>query len=266
MIDPPTIEPLADSKRDRVTELAPEPLAAPADQTDGAAPSGPNPPKPGKPKRAPAKAKRPSAKQRMPEIFERLGAAYPEATCSLDWTTPWELLVATMLSAQCTDERVNKVTPALFERFPDAAAAAAVESSDVEPYVQSTGFFRNKAKHIVASSRLLLERHGGVVPQTMAELLQLPGVARKTANVVLAHAYGINAGVTVDTHVGRLSGRLGLSRHSDPIRIERDLMQLLPQADWETLSLRLIYHGRAVCNARKPACERCLLAGLCPSA
>ena len=118
----------------------------------------------------------------------------------------------------------------------------------------------------MASSRLLLERHGGVVPQTTAELLPLPGVARKTANVVLAHAYGINAGVTVDTHVGRLSGRLGLTRHSDPIRIERDLMTLLPQADWETLSLRLIYHGRAVCNARKPACERCLLADLCPSA
>ena len=213
-----------------------------------------------------AKARRPTPKQRLPEIFGRLGDAYPDATCSLDWRTPWELLVATMLSAQCTDERVNKVTPALFERFPDAAAAAAVESSAVEPYVQSTGFFRNKAKHIVASSRLLLERHGGAVPQTMAELLQLPGVARKTANVVLAHAYGINAGVTVDTHVGRLSGRLGLSRHSDPIRIERDLMKLLPQADWETLSLRLIYHGRAVCNARKPACDRCLLADLCPSA
>ena len=295
------MEPLGDSGLDRAAERAPEPAAGPAPERDGAAAPGPQPPKPGKPKRASAqpkgaatqpkrataqpkpagaksklagakpkpaaaKPKLPTAKQRMPEIFGRLGDTYPDATCSLDWRTPWELLVATMLSAQCTDERVNKVTPALFERFPDAAAAAAVESSAVEPYVQSTGFFRNKAKHIVASSRLLLERHGGAVPQTMAELLPLPGVARKTANVVLAHAYGINAGVTVDTHVGRLSGRLGLTRHSDPIRIERDLMKLLPQADWEILSLRLIYHGRAVCNARKPACERCLLADLCPSA
>jgi len=207
----------------------------------------------------------PSPRQRAPLILERLGALYPEATCSLDWRTPYELLVATMLSAQCTDERVNRVTPALFERFPDAAAAASVESGEVEPYVKSTGFFRNKAKNIVASSRLLLERHGGDVPASMEELLQLPGVARKTANVVLAHAYGINAGVTVDTHVRRLSNRLGLSRHSDPGKIEPDLMKLLPQPQWETFSIRLIFHGRAVCKARKPACGGCGLEDLCPS-
>jgi len=205
-------------------------------------------------------------KKRAPLIHARLGELYPHASCSLDWRTPYELLVATMLSAQCTDVRVNLISPALFERFPDAAAAAAVAAEEVEPYVKSTGFFRNKAKNIVASSRLLLERHGGQVPATMAELLQLPGVARKTANVVLAHAYGINAGVTVDTHVTRLAGRLRLTRHSDAIRIERDLMPLLPQAEWERFSLRLIYHGRAVCPARTPRCGECSLVELCPRA
>jgi endonuclease-3 len=205
------------------------------------------------------------ARVRAPLILERLGALYPHATCSLDWRTPWELLVATMLSAQCTDERVNQVTPALFGRFPDAAAAAAVPSSEVEPYVRSTGFFRNKAKHIVAASRLLMERHGGAVPASMEELLELPGVARKTANVVLAHAFGINAGVTVDTHVRRLAGRLGLTRQSEPRRIEPDLMKLVPRPEWENLSIRLIFHGRAVCTARKPACGTCPIADLCPS-
>jgi endonuclease-3 len=207
----------------------------------------------------------PSARQRAPQIHERLGALYPHATCSLDWRTPWELLVATMLSAQCTDERVNRVTPALFERFPDAAAAAAVSAAEVEPYVRSTGFFRNKARNIVAASRLLIERHGGAVPRSMEELLELPGVARKTANVVLAHAYGINAGVTVDTHVRRLSNRLGLTRQSEPRRIEPDLMKLLPQPEWENFSIRLIFHGRAVCNARKPLCASCPIADLCPT-
>jgi endonuclease III len=206
-----------------------------------------------------------SARQRAPLILARLGALYPHATCSLHWRTPWELLVATMLSAQCTDERVNQVTPALFARFPDAAAAAAVDSAEVEPYVRSTGFFRNKARNIVAASRLLIERHGGSVPASMEELLQLPGVARKTANVVLAHAFGINAGVTVDTHVRRLSQRLGLTRQTDPRRIEPDLMKLVPQAEWENLAIRLIFHGRAVCTARKPDCPHCPIADLCPS-
>ncbi|MEB3335765.1 MAG: endonuclease III [Cyanobacteriota bacterium] len=207
----------------------------------------------------------PSARQRAPLLLERLGALYPEATCSLDWRTPYELLVATMLSAQCTDVRVNLVTPALFARFPDAAAAAMVEPEEVEPYVRSTGFFRNKAKAIVGASRLLMERHDGHVPASMEELLELPGVARKTANVVLAHAFGINAGVTVDTHVKRLSRRLGLSRQTDPRRIEPDLMRLVPQPEWENLSIRLIFHGRAVCTARRPACGECPIADLCPS-
>lgn len=207
----------------------------------------------------------PSARTRAPLLLARLGELYPEATCSLDWRTPYELLVATMLSAQCTDERVNKVTPALFDRFPDAAAAAAVEPEEVEPYVRSTGFFHNKARSIVGASRLLMERHGGEVPASMEELLELPGVARKTANVVLAHAFGINAGVTVDTHVRRLSQRLGLTRQSDPRRIEPDLMKLVPQPEWENLSIRLIFHGRAVCTARKPACGSCPIGDLCPS-
>ncbi len=206
-----------------------------------------------------------SARQRAPRLLERLGQLYPEATCSLDWRNPYELLVATMLSAQCTDERVNRVTPALFERFPDAAAAAAVEPDVVEPFVKSTGFYHNKARHIVASSRLLVEHHGGAVPRTMEELLLLPGVARKTASVVLAWCYGINAGVTVDTHVSRLSQRLGLSRQSDARRIEPDLMRLVPQAEWQNLSIRLIFHGRAVCTARKPRCLECPIAELCPS-
>jgi endonuclease-3 len=206
----------------------------------------------------------PSARQRAPQLLERLGELYPHATCSLDWRNPYELLIATMLSAQCTDERVNQITPALFERFPDAAAAAAVEPAEVEPYVKSAGFFRNKAKNIVASSRLLIERHGGEVPQSMEELLELPGVARKTASVVLAWCFGINAGVTVDTHVSRLAQRLRLTRKSEPRQIEPDLMKLVPQADWQNLSIRLIFHGRAVCTARKPNCPGCPIADLCP--
>ena len=201
-----------------------------------------------------------------PLLLQRLGELYPEATCSLHWKTPWQLLVATMLSAQCTDERVNRVTPDLFRRFPDAAAAAAVAPEEVEPYVRTTGFFRNKARNIVNASRLLLERHGGEVPRSMEELLELPGVARKTANVVLAHAFGINAGVTVDTHVRRLSRRLGLSRQTTPERIEQDLMPLVPRAEWENLAIRLIFHGRAVCRARQPLCGSCGVADLCPSA
>lgn len=207
----------------------------------------------------------PSARSRAPLLLERLKKLYPEATCALHWNTPYELLVATMLSAQCTDARVNRVTPALFERFPDAAAAAAAEPEEVEPYVRSTGFFHNKAKAIVGASRLLMERHGGEVPASMEALVELPGVARKTANVVLAVAFGINAGLTVDTHVRRLAQRLGLSRQSDPRRIEADLMTLVPQSAWEQLAIRLIVHGRTVCTARHPACDGCGIGDLCPS-
>ena len=205
-------------------------------------------------------------KQRALEVLVRLKRLYPDATCSLNYETPVQLLVATMLSAQCTDQRVNQVTPALFARFPDALALASAELEELELLVKSTGFYRNKAKNIRAACHKIVTEFGGEVPKRMDELIQLAGVARKTANVVLAHAYGVNAGVTVDTHVKRLSHRLGLTQETDAVKVERDLIKLLPQPDWENWSIRLIYHGRAVCTARNPACDRCALADLCPSA
>jgi endonuclease-3 len=207
-----------------------------------------------------------SLKQRSHEILIRLKCLYPEAPCTLDYETPVQLLVATILSAQCTDARVNLVTPALFQRFPDAVALGNADLEELESLVRSTGFYRNKAKNIKGACGAIVNKFNHQVPQTMELLLELPGVARKTANVVLAHAFGIHMGVTVDTHVKRLSQRLGLTKHTDPIRIERDLMLLLPQPDWENWSIRLVYHGRAVCNARNPNCDVCELAGLCPSA
>ena len=209
--------------------------------------------------------KSPSKKQRALEILARLQHLYPDATCSLNYSTPVQLLVATILSAQCTDERVNKVTPALFERFPDAVSLANADLEELENLVRSTGFYRNKAKNIQGACQKIVSEFDSVVPNQMEQLLQLPGVARKTGNVVLAHAYGINAGVTVDTHVKRLSQRLGLTKFPDPIRIEKDLIKLLPQADWENWSIRLIYHGRAICKARSPVCEACELSDLCPT-
>ncbi|OKH44581.1 endonuclease III [Calothrix sp. HK-06] len=208
---------------------------------------------------------RSSKKQRALEVLVRLNRLYPDATCSLNYSTPVQLLVATILSAQCTDERVNKVTPALFARFPDAKSMAEADIAEIEELVRTTGFFRNKAKNIQGACRMIVQDFNSQVPNRMDDLLKLPGVARKTANVVLAHAFGINAGVTVDTHVTRLSNRLGFTKHEDPIRIERDLMKLLPQRDWENWSIRLIYHGRAICKARKPACEACELAPICPT-
>jgi endonuclease-3 len=200
------------------------------------------------------------------EVLTRLKSHYPDATCSLDYETPFQLLVATILSAQCTDERVNKVTPPLFARFPDAQSMAEADPIEIEDLVKSTGFFRNKAKNIQAAAQKIIREFDGVVPNTMEELITLPGAARKTANVVLAHAYGINAGVTVDTHVKRLSNRLGFTDHDYPGKIEKDLMKILPQPDWENWSIRLIYHGRATCGARKPDCASCFLVDLCPSA
>ncbi|MBW4452630.1 MAG: endonuclease III [Nostoc indistinguendum CM1-VF10] len=207
-----------------------------------------------------------SKKQRAIEILARLKRLYPDATCSLNYSTPVQLLVATILSAQCTDERVNKVTPALLERFPDAASLAIADLVELENLVRSTGFYRNKAKNIQAACRMIVNEFDSVVPNQMEQLLKLPGVARKTANVVLGHGYGINVGVTVDTHVKRLSERLGLTEAKDPVRIEQDLMVLLPQPDWENWSIRLIYHGRAICKARSPICVACELADLCPAA
>ena len=207
-----------------------------------------------------------SAKQqRALEILIRLKRLYPNASCTLNYETPVQLLVATILSAQCTDERVNQVTPELFRQFPDALALANAELEVLEKLVRPTGFYRNKAKNIQAACQMIMTEFQGQVPKRMELLLKLPGVARKTANVVLAHAYSIYQGVTVDTHVKRLSQRLGLTENSDPIRIERDLIRLLPQQDWENWSIRLIYHGRAVCQARKPMCDVCVLADLCPS-
>ncbi len=205
-----------------------------------------------------------SKKQRALEILVLLKRLYPDATCSLTYETPVQLLVATILSAQCTDERVNQVTPALFARFPDAVSLANADREELENLIRSTGFYRNKAKNIQGACQKIVNEFGGEVPKQMEKLLTLPGVARKTANVVLAHAYGINQGVTVDTHVKRLSGRLGLSEETDPVKIERDLMRLLPQPDWENFSIRIIYHGRAICKARKPYCSACDLAHLCP--
>ncbi len=202
--------------------------------------------------------------QRALTILARLKQLYPNATCTLTYETPVQLLVATILSAQCTDERVNKVTPELFAQLPDASAIAHAPRGLIETLIRSTGFYRNKAKNIQLACQMIITEFGGEVPDTMENLLKLPGVARKTANVVLAHAFGINAGVTVDTHVKRLSNRLGLTEHSDPKRIEKDLMALLPQPDWENWSIRLIYHGRAVCKAKRPLCEECTLADLCP--
>jgi endonuclease III len=210
--------------------------------------------------------KRGSKKQRALEILILLKRLYPDATCSLTYQTPVQLLVATILSAQCTDERVNLVTPVLFARFPDAISLANCDREELESIIRSTGFYRNKAKNIQGACQKIVSEFGGEVPKQMEKLLTLPGVARKTANVVLAHAFGINQGVTVDTHVTRLSARLGLTEETNPVKIERDLMRLLPQPDWENFSIRIIYHGRAVCKARKPNCAECQLSHICPSA
>jgi endonuclease-3 len=198
-------------------------------------------------------------------VVRALRQAYPEAGCTLDFRTPLELLVATILSAQCTDERVNALTPSLFRRFPDAAAFARAELGDIEEAVRPTGFFRNKAKSIQAACRALVANHGGTVPETMEELTALAGVGRKTANVLRAACFGAQA-VVVDTHVKRLAGRLGFSARTDPDKVERDLMECLPDDAWTFGSQALILHGRQVCKARKPLCDGCLLAADCPSA
>lgn len=199
-------------------------------------------------------------------VLERLLRAYPDAHCELDHRNAFELLSATILSAQCTDVRVNLVTPALFARFPDAAAMRSARLEDVEDLVRSTGFFRAKAKSLVGMADALVTRFGGEVPRTIAELASLPGVGRKTANVILGNAFDINEGIVVDTHVQRLARRLGLTREPDPVGIERELMPLFPQERWAVLSHLLIWHGRRACLARKPACGMCVLRDVCPSA
>ncbi|HEY8483448.1 MAG TPA: endonuclease III [Longimicrobiales bacterium] len=203
---------------------------------------------------------------RAREIIRRLREEYPDARCSLNFENPFQLLVATILSAQCTDERVNQVTPALFARYPTPEDLAGARQEELEELIHSTGFYRNKAKSLLGMAARLVEEHGGRVPDEMEALVRLPGVGRKTANVVLGNAFGKAEGVVVDTHVKRLAGRLGLSRASDPDRIEQDLMELVPREDWTDLAHLFIYHGRAVCKAPRPRCEACRLAELCPSA
>jgi len=203
---------------------------------------------------------------RAKEIFRRLKKRYPDAHCELDHRNAFELLCATILSAQCTDARVNLVTPELFQRYPDAEALAMARPEEVEAIIRSTGFFRNKTKSLIGMANAVVERQGGRIPDSMEALRVLPGVGRKTANVILGNAFGINEGVTVDTHVTRLSHLLRLSRNTDAEGIERDLMALFPQRDWALLSHLLIFHGRRTCIARRPKCGECVIADLCPSA
>ena len=199
-------------------------------------------------------------------ILDVLRTTYPDAHCELDHKGAFQLLIATILSAQCTDVRVNMVTPALFKKYPDAKTLAAAKQEDVEDVIRSTGFFRNKAKNLIAAAQALVREHDSEVPRDLDNLTHLPGVGRKTANVVLGNAYGIEAGVVVDTHVARLSKRLGLTKHTDPVKIEKDLMKVIPRDAWTLWSHLLIWHGRRRCTARKPDCPNCELRSLCPSA
>ncbi len=213
-----------------------------------------------KPKRRPV-----SLPAHAAEVLARLKRAHPDAHCELDHKTPLQLLVATILSAQCTDKRVNMVTPNVFRTFPTAQSLADAEPLKVQDAIRSTGFFNNKAKSLIGLGKALVERHKGEVPDSMVELVKLPGVGRKTANVVLGNAFHKDEGVVVDTHVARVAFRLGLTRETDPVKIERDLMLLFPREEWTLLSHLLIFHGRRVCHARVPHCEVCVLNDICPS-
>ena len=201
--------------------------------------------------------------RRAQSIHRNLAKQYPDAACALHYESPLQLLIATILSAQCTDVRVNLVTPSLFARYPDARAFADAKLPELEDAIRSTGFFRNKARNIKACCDAIVREHGGEVPGTLEALVKLPGIGRKTANVILGNAFSV-PGITVDTHVGRLSRRLGLSKHHDPVKVEHDLMALLPAKDWTLFSHELILHGRQVCHARKPKCTACVLNRLCP--
>jgi endonuclease-3 len=212
-----------------------------------------------------ARESKAARQQRTLEILKRLHAEYPGARCSLTFRNPFQLLVATILSAQCTDERVNQVTPALFKRYPKPSDMADARPEELEELIKSTGFFRNKTKSLLGMSNAVVERHQGKVPAEMDALVDLPGVGRKTANVVLGNAFGKSEGVVVDTHVTRLSQRLGLTRQSDAVKIELDLMELVPRDEWTIVSHLFIDHGRAVCKAPTPRCEVCVLNDICPS-
>jgi endonuclease-3 len=216
--------------------------------------------------RPPGRESKNARAERARTILRRLAREYPGARCALEHADAYQLLVATILSAQCTDARVNLVTPAFFARYPSPEALARADRAEVEEIIRSTGFFRNKTRSLIGMAQALVADHGGEVPRTMEQLRGLPGVGRKTANVVLGNAYGINEGVTVDTHVTRLSRLLGLTRNDDPVKIEQDLMGLFPRQDWALSSHLLIFHGRRVCIARRPRCPQCVFAELCPSA
>jgi len=209
---------------------------------------------------------KPGSPEQVQGIIKELRHLYPEAKCTLNFTTPLELLIATQLAAQCTDERVNIVTAQLFRKYRSVEDYATVSQEELEQDIKSTGFYRNKAKNIRVTCQRIITNFGGEVPHTMPELLSLPGVARKTANVVLSNAFGIVEGFTVDTHVTRLAQRFGWTKHDDAVKIELDLMRIVPQEDWFDLSHLMIFHGRAICYARKPLCVKCALAGFCPSA
>ncbi|MCM0756221.1 endonuclease III [Desulfovibrio aminophilus] len=202
--------------------------------------------------------------ERAAAVLERLRRRYPHPEPALDHHGPWELLAATVLAAQCTDERVNTVTPELFRRWPGPAELARAAQEEIEAVIRPTGFFRNKAKNLKAAATLLMERFGGEVPRSMAELTTLPGVARKTANIVLSNSFGVHEGIAVDTHVTRLAYRLGFTESDNPVVIEKDLMPLFPRGDWGDVNHFLVYYGREVCRARKPLCAECGLADLCP--
>ena len=217
-------------------------------------------------RKAPKRLSRAALGAQAGVVLDRLLATYPDAHCALDFTNAFELLCATILSAQCTDKRVNMVTPTLFGRFSDAAALAAARPEELEEIVRSTGFFRSKAKSLIGMATGLMDRHGGQVPADMEALTALPGVGRKTANVILGNAFGRNDGIVVDTHVTRLSNRLALTRETDAVKIEQALMPLFPRERWTILSHLLIEHGRQVCDARKPRCGECVLSDVCPSA
>jgi endonuclease-3 len=206
------------------------------------------------------------AKERIGKIIRILRREYPGSRTALGFESPLQILVATILAAQCTDKRVNQITPALFSKYPTAAAFAAADRAELEAEIRPTGFFRNKAKSIIGAARKIVEDFDGRVPANMADLITLPGVARKTANIVLSSGYGIAEGIAVDTHVKRLSGRLGLSRQRDPEKIEKDLLRLVPKKDWLDFNYMLVNHGRKTCQARKPRCPECLVRRFCPSA
>ena len=238
-------------------------MRAPASTSSTKAPSKPTA------KRGAVSRPRSIARDLLPahaaECYRRLIALYPDAHCELDFKNAYELLAATILSAQCTDKRVNMTTPALFAKYPDAAALAKAKLEDVEVLIKSTGFFRAKAKNLIAMAGLVVDRHSGKVPAEMEALVKLAGVGRKTANVLLGNAFNLNVGVVVDTHVGRLANRLGLTAETDPIKVEQALMPLFPRESWTMLSHLLIWHGRRTCDAKKPRCGECSLSSICPS-